>query len=402
MSLGSVVRRGKTSWRLKYEADRDPITGKRVTRYVTVRGTKKQAQAELVRLLAQMEDGAAVNPSKLTIAAYLRSWLEYNTELSPKTLERYRQLAEQQIIPHLGAIPLQKLRPADVQEWHAILLQRGGDGGRSLSARTVGHAHRVLRAALARAANVEIIARNVTAVVRPPKVAAKEIAILSPVQVADVLARLQGHILLPPVTVALGTGIRRGELCGLRWSDVDLAAATIRIEHSIEETAAGLRQKAPKSRHGRRTLSLPRATVEALQAHRLWQAEQRLACGLGRPSADDLVFTAPDGRALSPDNLSRDWRRAVLALKLPAVMFHGLRHTHASTLIAGGVDVLTISRRLGHATPASLSPSMVTCSATPMLRQRGRSIPPSTAAHEFGGLGCQLGANSPFVQRSPV
>jgi integrase len=146
--------------------------------------------------------------------------------------------------------------------------------------------------------------------------------------------------------------MRRGELCGLRWSDVDLAAATIRVEHSIEETASGLRRKAPKSRHGRRTLSLPRATLETLQAHRLRQAEHRLACGLGRPSAEDLVFTTSDGSALSPDNLSRDWRRAVRALKLPAVMFHGLRHTHASTLIAAGVDVLTISRRLGHATPA--------------------------------------------------
>jgi len=102
---GSVVRRGKSSWRAKFEAGRDPVTGKRVTRYVTVRGSRKQAQAELVRLLAQVEDGTPVNPSKLTVAAYLRGWLEHNPDLSPKTLERYRQLAEQQIIPYLGATP---------------------------------------------------------------------------------------------------------------------------------------------------------------------------------------------------------------------------------------------------------------------------------------------------------
>jgi integrase len=113
-----------------------------------------------------------------------------------------------------------------------------------------------------------------------------------------------------------------------------------------------LRVKAPKSRHGRRTIMVPAAAAETLRAHRLRQIEQRLSLGQGRLGPDDLVFTMPDGRALSPDNLSRDWRRAVLARKLPQVMFHALRHSHASALIAAGVDVLTISRRLGHGTPA--------------------------------------------------
>lgn len=146
--------------------------------------------------------------------------------------------------------------------------------------------------------------------------------------------------------------MRRGELCALRWSDIDLDHATIKVERSLEETGAGLRMKAPKSRYGRRTVTVPGAAADALRAHRMRQIEQRLALGSGRPAPDDLVFTMPDGRPLSPDNLSRDWRRAVLGLKLPPVMFHALRHSHASALIAAGVDVLTISRRLGHGTPA--------------------------------------------------
>ena len=116
----------------------------------------------------------------------------------------------------------------------------------------------------------------------------------------------------------------------------------------MEETKAGLRVKSPKSRHGRRTISIPSAAAEALHSHRLRQIEHRLALGAGRLSPDDLVFAMPDGRALSPDNLSRDWRWAVLALKLPRIMFHALRHSHASALIAAGLGVLTISRRLGH------------------------------------------------------
>jgi integrase len=146
--------------------------------------------------------------------------------------------------------------------------------------------------------------------------------------------------------------MRRGELCALHWGDIDLNAATIRIDRSLEETKSGLRVKAPKSRHGRRTISIPHTAVQVLREHRLRQTELRLTLGMGKLRPNDLVFTMPDGRPVSPDNLSRDWRRAVLALKLPPVMFHSLRHSHASALIAAGLDVLTISRRLGHGSPA--------------------------------------------------
>ena len=105
-----------------------------------MQGTKKAAQRELIRLLAEVENGTAVDPSRVTVAEYLRGWLDSDRDLSPKTLERYRQLVDQQIVPHLGATLLQKLRPAQVHNWHAALLQSGGKDGRPLSARTVGHA----------------------------------------------------------------------------------------------------------------------------------------------------------------------------------------------------------------------------------------------------------------------
>jgi integrase len=353
MTAGNITRRGKHSWRLKFEGgEREPVTGKRRTRYVTVRGTKKEAQAELIRLLSAVNDGTAVDPSKVTVAEYIHGWLEGARGLSGKTLERYRELAARQIIPHLGTIPLQKLRPAQIQGWHAMLLRAGGAGGRPLSARTVAHCHRLLHTALARALNGELVSRNVATIVRPPTVTAHEAQILTAPQITEVFARLEGRALLPIVTVALGTGMRRGELCGLRWGSLDLDAGAIRVEKSMEETRAGLREKSPKSRYGRRTIAVSASVVDALRAHRLRRTELRLAMGAGRIEPDDLVFTMPDGRALSPDNLSRDWRRTVLALKLPRVPFHALRHSHASALIAAGVDVLTISRRLGHATPA--------------------------------------------------
>src|SRR5687768_8918424 len=104
---GNITRRGKTSWRLKFDLSRDPATGKRLTRLVTVRGKRQDAERELTRLLSAAESGTLVEPSKTTVAEALRSWLGSDTDLSPKTRERYSQLAEQQIIPHLGAVVLQ-------------------------------------------------------------------------------------------------------------------------------------------------------------------------------------------------------------------------------------------------------------------------------------------------------
>jgi integrase len=350
---GSIIRRGRSSFRLKFEvSERDAVTGKRQTRYLTIRGTKKFAQAELIRQLSMVDNGTAVNPSKVTVAEHLRAWLDADTALSAKTKERYWQLAEQQIIPHLGSSPLQKLRPAQIDEWHTLLRRCGGKDGRPLSARTVAHAHRILHRAYERALRLELVYRNPAHVVRPPRPERAEVEILSAEQIRAVLSALEDHPLHPIVSLALGSGLRRGELCALTWATLDLEAGIVRVERSLEETAQGLRFKPPKTYHGRRGVTLPPAVVETLREYRRRQLELRLALGLGRLSADDLVFTLPDGSAFPPDKLSRDWSNFVRLRHLPPVMFHALRHSHASALIAAGVDVVTVSRRLGHSSPA--------------------------------------------------
>jgi integrase len=201
----------------------------------------------LTRLLAEVENGTGVDPSRITVAEYLREWLEIDPSLSPKTRERYRQLADRQIIFYLGAVPLQKLRPAQIPQWHSALLKPG------LSARTVGHPHRVLHRGLARALSLEIVSRNVAYAVAPPKVQRHEIQILTADQIAETLAKLSGHPLRPVVSLALATGARRGELCALTWGAVDFPAGTVRVEASLEKTAAGLRVKGQKTNAGRRT-----------------------------------------------------------------------------------------------------------------------------------------------------
>src|SRR5262245_55434732 len=227
---GSVQRRGRQSWRIKYDL---PGAAKRETRYVTVRGTRRDAERELAKLMHAVHDGTLVEPSKATVADYLHLWLGNAHGLAGKTLERYRQLAEQQIVPHVGALALQKLRPAHIAGWHAKLLAAGGKNGGPLSARTVGPGARVCDRALQRAVETELLARNVAHAVKPPKVEDVEVEALKADQIEPVLTALKGHWLEPIALLALSVGARRGEILGLTWGNVDLTAGSIRIERSL-------------------------------------------------------------------------------------------------------------------------------------------------------------------------
>lgn len=350
MSRGSIQRRGKESWRIRIEDGVD-AAGRRKRHTVTFKGSRKDAQRELTRLLGSADAGTLPEPSKATVAEYLREWLDNDHDLAPKTRERYRELTELQIVPHLGEELLQRLKPKRVQDWHSTLLKSGGKRGQPLSARTVGHAHRVLHRALQRAVESEVLARNVASIISPPKVEEEEIEILTEDQINTVIDKLLGHPLYEIAVVDLATGMRRGEMLAVRLSDVDLDGATVRIERSLEETGTGLRFKPPKTKHGKRTISLPPNAVAVLREHRRKLLEKRMALGLGKPDGDTLLFGELDGSPRRPDQLSWLWRSACKSLKLPQVSFHALRHTHASALIAAGLDVVLISRRLGHGSP---------------------------------------------------
>jgi len=212
--------------------------------------------------------------------------------------------------------------------------------------------HRLLHQALSQAGTWELVKQNAATLVDPPRTQTAEIVILTPEQVATVLKRVEGRTLRPIVALALATGARRGELLALRIGDFDPNAQTIRIDRSLEQTKSGLRIKAPKTKHGRRTIALPPSVVTELKAYPLKLHELRLSLGMGRASNDDLLFPRFDGKIRSPHWLTQKFALLMDALKISGVTFHSLRHTHASQLIAAGMDVLTISRRLGHGSPA--------------------------------------------------
>ena len=342
---GSITRRGKKSWRIKYDLPRDD-NGQRRIAYVTVQGTRKDAEKELRAKLSTIDAGAHVDPSRLTVGEYLDDWLAKAAPLTagPKTLERYREFVRLQITPHLGTVKLQALRPKHVSDWHQTLIDEG-----HISLRTLASAHGTLRTALARAVTDEVLARNVARIAKPPKAEKVEVASLTEDQIADVLDKLSEDPLYPIVAVAIGTGARRGEIAALTWADIDLDAKTMTIWRSLEQTRAhGIRPKTPKTKAGVRTISLPAVAVDALREHRIKTLELRVALGAGALPADAPVFGSIEGDWPNPENITDHWRRTVKALGLPKVTFHALRHCHASALIAAGLDVITISRRLGH------------------------------------------------------
>jgi integrase len=194
----------------------------------------------------------------------------------------------------------------------------------------------------------------VASVIAPPKVADVEVKSLKADQVARVVEALKGHWLEPIAILALTSGARRGEILGLSWGSVDLMRGSMTIERSLEQTRAGLSFKQPKTRSGRRHVSLPVLAIEALKAHRLRQLEMRMRLGLGKPNDDTLVFaSAHDGSPVPPNNLSRDWAIFVKARKLPAASFHSLRHSHASLLISSKLDPVSVARRIGHASAST-------------------------------------------------
>lgn len=367
---GTITRRGRNSWRLKYDLPRG-ADGRRRTRFETVRGDKKAAQRRLHELLNAVDKGTYVERSRVTVAEHVRARIdqwEKSGAIGAKTGERYRELAEGQIVPHLGHIGIQELKAIDIERWHTTLRTSGrkvrppkaGKPAKQqppgLSLHTIRGAHRVLSKALREAVRFDLAFRNPAGAegqTAPRMAGAEEVEIIGADKLPDVIDQLRGRAIYPKAITALFTGLRRGELLALRWANVDLEEKVIRVREALEETKAhGVRVKAAKTRAGRRDVTLPDIVVEVLREHRRAQLEQRMALGAGRLPEEALCFPATDGGPQSPRNFSGDWREVAASIGLAGVSLHALRHSHASMLIDSGIDVVTISKRLGHASPA--------------------------------------------------
>ncbi len=343
---GHIRERSPGRWAIVLDLT-DPQTGKRKRRWHAVKGGKREAQKECARLIASIGQGSYVALDRSTVADFVRGrvtqW-EAAGAITARTAQRYRQLVENQIAPHLGSKSLQKVTRLDIEAWHTTL-RNGG-----LAARTIGHAHRTLGKALSDAEKDGLVIKNICKVQKAPKVAESEMVIVQ--DVPGLVDKLRGSRLYVQAVVALFTGMRLGEVLALREQRVNLESGVIEVREALEETQAhGIRFKAAKTKAGRRNITLPTIVVEALREHRRELLETRMKLGIGKLKPEDLLFGNLEGRPLRPSTVSSDWGELAERIGMPEITFHALRHTHASQLIASGVDIVTISKRLGHAKP---------------------------------------------------
>jgi integrase len=324
----------------------DPATGKRRRKWHSFAGTKRQAQIECARLISEMKGGTYLEPSKTNFAQFLEHWLDHvKSQISPRSHERYCEIVRKNIIPALGTVFLNKLRPAQISAAYSNALTSGRrDGNGGLAPTTVVYMHRLIKQALGQAVRWELLARNPADAVDPPKAERGALTTYDINQTVKLLEELRGSRLRLPVLLGVMCGLRRGEIVALRWSHIDLAAGKMTVVESAEQTATGIRYKPPKSGRGR-TVALSSMVTAELRQHRVAQAEELLRLGV-RQSDATHVYTRQDGEPMQPRSLSQMW--STITTTLPRIRFHDLRHAHATHMLAAGVHPKVASERLGH------------------------------------------------------
>jgi integrase len=352
--IGHIRERSPGSWELRYSLGSDPATGKRRMATATVRGNRRAAEKELRRLLRTLDTGEHVDPSRMTVREWLTSWLgAIREEVSPKTHERYGEIVMNFLAPELGNLPIIKLAPVHISaaytRWATEGRRDGKPGG--LSPQSRRHIHHILKAALGRAVEQQVIARNPADAFkkRLPKVERQEMVTLTAEQAARLLESIKHSRLYWPVLIALSTGMRRGEILALRWRNIDLERGVVRVVESLEQTKAALRFKAPKTERTR-AITLPSFAIEELRRLKRQQAEELLALGV-RQSGETLACGRHDSEPMPPRSLTHEFAKIAGRLKdVPRARFHDLRHSHATQLLSAGVHPKVAQERLGHST----------------------------------------------------
>ena len=349
---GHIRQRSKGSWSIVIDVGRDPRTGKRRQQWYTVKGTKKDAERELREKLRSLETGAYVKPQRTSLGEYLRHWVDSYAMMhtSPRTAEGYQGIVNGYLIPALGGISLCELQPRHLEKYYADALSHGRlDGKGGLSARTLLHLHRILSQALSHAVKQGLLARNVAQAVVAPRPSRSQMATLSAAHVPkflDAAGKTPFYVLF---YTGLYTGMRRGELLGLRWCDIDLGKATISVVQTLHRLSGGkfvIRE--PKSPHSRRLVALSPSVADLLRGYHAEQEAQKVLLGM-RLTGEELVFAHPDGSPLDPSTVTHAFGKLIKKAGLPHIRFHDLRHTHATLMLKGGVHPKIVSERLGHA-----------------------------------------------------
>ncbi len=352
---GHIAKKGNRYYAVVYEGI-DAATGKPRHRWHAAGETRKGAEKILGDLVKRMHDGDYRSPDKITLGDYLlERWLpSKRTRVKHSTSAAYESNIRLHINPYIGLIPLQKLQPEDLDELYVKLLtegKRNGTGG-GLSAKSVRNVHATIQSALSDATRKGTVFRNVADIADPPSISrsGRSMNVWTGDQLRTFLEAITGHELYPLYFLAATTGMRRGEIAGLRWRNVDLDTARLTVNQQIVSVEYELIEDDLKTASSRRTIDLDEQTMAMLRRHRRQQLEERMATG--RRGDDGFVFGKPNGSPVHPDLISQTFHRFMAQIDLPKIRLHDLRHTHATILLQQNVHPKVVSERLGHSSIA--------------------------------------------------
>ena len=316
--------------------------------------TKKEAQSALAEAIDSHRRQEFVAPDAIRLRDFFETWIDTLETQGRKvsTIEGYRKTMRRYVLPTLGSYRLQDLRPTDLDDLYAALLKSGGVGGRPLSMTTVHHVHTQLGKLLHDAERKGLVMRNVARLADAPSLAAArdrapDMNVWTPGELRRFLEFAEDYRAGPMLHLAAMTGMRRGEVVALRWDAVDLARSTVKVRAAATFLNGEETIDVPKTKRSRRTIDLDQRTASVLKQHRAAQREDLFMVGVTAPT-DDRVFTNEIGDPLRPASVGQAFRRLVESAGLPYIRLHDLRHTHASHLLAAGVNAKVVSERLGH------------------------------------------------------
>jgi len=338
------IRKRGNSYAIFISLGKDPTTGRYNYHWETVRGTKKEAEKRRTELLHQLDTGAFIKPTKTTFAEYLERWLQdyARPNISPRSYERYSGIVKKYLIPEMGDIALTQLKPEHIQRHYTNIRNKG------LKPETRRFHHAVIHKALQTALKWGLLHRNVADGVDVPKNGHSEMRTWDDFEVRHFLDTAKDSVYYALFHMALFTGMRRSELLGLQWRDVELQQIHVcRALHHLKDGSYIFTQ--PKSEKSKRAIALSPSSVLVLAEHKERQQAIRTMLGetLGK---DDLVFSTPQGSPLRPNTITRAWTMLAIKAGLKPIRLHDARHTHASLMLKQGIHPKIVQERLGHST----------------------------------------------------
>lgn len=346
MVTGHIRKRkakdGRTSYQIILETERDPATGKRQRFYKTINGTKKDAEKELVRMKYSLDNnGSIFAPSAIKLGDWMEEWLSKHLIKQEETTKAsYRERTEKRILPYLRNIPLKHVNNSHVQDWVNQLSEEG------LAPKSVKNLYLILNGAMKKAKKLNMIDHNPCDDIDLPTIERYEAEVYDTQEIQQCLNAAKGTDMYLIAVLELSLGLRRGEIAGLQWSDIDLENGMIFITQNRVNAGGKKVVKAPKSKAGRRVLQIG-GKVAAL----LTEEHQKYCKKVKQNGFVDsgYVIHKKDGTPFSPDSLTQKWIRFRRAHNLKEIRFHDLRHTCATQMVAMKVDNKTIQARMGHA-----------------------------------------------------